>query len=614
MSTKTQVTYRFNSLDLDSHEFCMSMSVENWIPEKSVRVRLPAWIPGSYMIRDFARHLTRFRAYDGGREIGVRRVDKQTWAFVPSGVDWRVEYVVYAFDLSVRGAYLDRERAYFNGTCVFLSIDEHLDIAWRVEIPSTVAANDAAWRIHTSLPPQVVDPAGFGTYAGIGYQVLIDHPVEIGSAVIGSFDVAGRTHRIALSGAGRFDMERVVGDVQRVCAEHCAMFGDLPVMEYQFLCLATAEGYGGLEHASSASLMCRRADLPVPGVEKADKGYREFLGLCSHEYFHLWNVKRICPAALTTADLSAETYTELLWAFEGITSYYDDLALVRSGVVSRADYLGMLAGTVTRVLRAPGRLRQSVAESSFYAWTKFYKQDENAPNAIVSYYAKGGLIAFGLDVTLRLRSHDRVTLDDLMRLLWKEFGITGIGVPENGIEGAVARLLGEDLDDFFDRYVYGTDELPLDQWFAAVGVGMRTRAARNPEDLGGYQKALIEEMPCAGLGAKFDGSPAGLRLTTVLLGSPAAAAGLAPGDLLVALDGERVTTGNLADLMVRAMGESVRLHYFRRDRMCTGNLKVRQAPADTCELWLLDDHDMDGAVSARRRAWLASCVAAAPSV
>jgi predicted metalloprotease with PDZ domain len=374
------------------------------------------------------------------------------------------------------------------------------------------------------------------------------------------------------------------------------MFGELPVDKYIFLTLATPDGYGGLEHRDSTSLICKRSDLPSPGVAKPDKGYRRYLGLCSHEYFHLWNVKRIRPARLAEADLSAEAYTELLWAFEGITSYYDELALARSGALTAEDYLDLFATTVTRVQRNPGRARQSVAASSFDAWTKFYKQDENAPNAIVSYYTKGALVAFGLDMTLREASADRISLDDLMRRLWQRYGMSGRGVPERGIEQEAASLLGAPL------------ELPLQAWFESVGIGQCLRPANNGEDLGGYRTVVKPDqnpVPPA-LGVRFEEQPAGLRLLQVIAGGPAQFAGLAPGDLLVALDGERLTAANLGGLLQRMNGEPADMHYFRRDRLAVTRLPTPAAPADTCDLWLLPAEELDSTVLARRAAWLRS--------
>lgn len=595
--------YELRDCDLYTHEFVIRMTVSG-LPPGEVRLNLPAWIPGSYMIRDFARNITEIAATDGCGPLELVKLDKQTWAASLRQSELIVEYRVYAFDLSVRSAYLDHTRAYFNGTSLFLSVEGQLHSPWELNIERPAAEAAGRWRLATSMQVRDVDSEGFGVYEGEGYERLIDSPVEMACLERGRFMVGDVPHEFAVTDGGRFDMKRLCADMARVCAEHVDMFGELPVDRYLFLTLAVAEGYGGLEHRDSTSLICKRSDLPVPRRSRVDKGYRQFLALCSHEYFHLWNVKRICPAQLQASDLSREAYTRLLWAFEGITSYYDELALVRSNVLSTEEYLDMFATTATRVLRMPGRLRQSVAESSFDAWTKFYKQDENAPNAIVSYYAKGALIAFGLDVTLRERSSGAVTLDDLMRLLWKRFGKTGAGVPEGGIEREAASLLGESLDDFFTHYVYGTAELPLEAWFRTLGIGYRARAAANTDDLGGFRTPLESGDVAPALGAKFEVQPVGLRLTQVLAGGAAQAAGLAPGDLLLALDAERVTAANLGDLLRRADGQTVRAHYFRRDRLTESLLPIREASDDTCDLWLLPEDVVGERVLARRTAWL----------
>ncbi len=304
--------------------------------------------------------------------------------------------------------------------------------------------------------------------------------------------------------------------------------------------------------------------------------------------------------------LSSEVYTELLWAFEGITSYYDDLGLARSAVISAEDYLDTFATTVTRVMRGSGRTRQSIAESSFDAWTKFYKQDENAPNAIVSYYAKGALVAFGLDVTLRVRSAGRVSLDDLMRRLWQRYGKTATGVPERAIETEVADLLGQPVDRFFEQFVYGTDELPLREWFDSLGIGFRLRAADGADDNGGYRLDAPINGAAPALGARFDAQPDGLRLTTVMEGAAAQRAGLSPGDVLLALDGEKLTAANLAGLLQRAGGAPLELHYFRRGQLANTSLPCVDAAADTCDLWIPADTAIAPEVVNRREAWLAS--------
>ena len=604
MSTRT---YEIRALDFLAHEFVLRLRLaETGLSGR--HLTLPAWIPGSYMIRDFARNITAIGAHDANGAVALSKIDKQTWRIGDCGAEVVIDYRVYAFDLSVRGAYLDHTRAYFNGTCLFLALDGDQDAPWKLTLRPPVEGSAEGWQVATALPARDTDERGFGLYAGERYADLIDCPVEIGVFQRAEFAVGAVPHHFVVSEGGRFDIERICRDIAPICREHVAMFGELPVDRYTFLTLATPDGYGGLEHRDSTSLMCKRSDLPSPGVAKPDKGYRRYLGLCSHEYFHLWNVKRIRPARLAEADLSAEAYTELLWAFEGITSYYDELALARSGVLTAEDYLDLFATTVTRVLRNPGRARQSVAASSFDAWTKFYKQDENAPNAIVSYYTKGALVAFGLDMTLREASADRISLDDLMRRLWQRYGTSGRGVPERGIEQEAAALLDAPLDDFFQQYIYGTDELPLQAWFETVGIGQCLRPAKHDEDLGGYRadaKPGQHSLPPS-LGARFEAQPTSLQLSHVIAGGAAQLAGLAPGDLLVALDGERLTAANLDGLLQRLDGEPADVHYFRRDRLAVTRLATQAAPADTCDLWLLAADELDSTVLARRAAWLRS--------
>ena len=314
------------------------------------------------------------------------------------------------------------------------------------------------------------------------------------------------------------------------------------------------------------------------------------------------------PASFMGAALREETHTELLWAFEGITSYYDDLALARSGVVTPGSYLELLAATVSRVLRTAGRLRQSVAESSFDAWTKFYKQDENAPNAIVSYYAKGALVAFGLDVIIRERSGDRFSLDDLMRVLWSRYGKTGVGIAERGIENEVASLVGSSCDDFFDRFVYGVDELPLGEWCSAMGLGFRMRRAKGPDDMGGSNEDAPAVAPTFTIGARFESLDVGIKLTQVFEGGAAQRAGMSPGDVVVAIGLERVSGANLTELLGRATAETVPVHFFRRDMLTAADLPIVQSAEDTCDLWLLAQESLSGPVAGRRASWLRSAV------
>lgn len=604
------IRYEILRLDTDRHEFHVRMSIP-YEGDRTIRLCMPAWIPGSYMVRDFARNITSISAYDQvGGVLGLVRHDKQTWIVDSGESDVRVDYTVYAFDVSVRTAYLDRKRAFFNGSSLFLYVYGHSAANWSLVLPRPDSPEALNWTVATTLPEKTVDESGFGLYTGKGYSTLIDHPVEISDLAGLEFSVADVMHRMVVTDAPLFDRERVASDLARICPEHVALFGDLPVDRYLFQVLATGDGYGGLEHRDSTSLVCKRSDLPRAGLKEANKAYRQFLGLCSHEYFHLWNVKRITPSRLAESNLSEEAYTELLWAFEGITSYYDDLALVRSGVITQSAYLELLANMMTRVMRTPGRLRQSVAESSFYAWTKFYKQDENAPNAIVSYYAKGALVAFGLDATIRLRSADRYSLDDLMRLLWVEHGKAGKGVDERSIETALEALVGHSFEEFFARYIYGVDELPLADWCSVFGLGFRLRPSTGDDDMGGCKIELPVGEFGPVLGAKLEDHSTGCRIVQVLEGSAAQRGGLSPGDVLLAIFGLRANAGNVNELMRATDETKVSVSFFRRDRLLQSTLPLLNPVDDTCDLWQLADDELAGDVLVRRNAWMRSLCAA----
>ncbi|MEN8213324.1 MAG: PDZ domain-containing protein [Pseudomonadota bacterium] len=573
---------------------------------EGLTLRMPAWIPGSYMIRDFSRNIVEMRASGAeGQQLPIVKIDKQSWHIALADEQIRVDYVIYANDLSVRSAYVDNTRVFFNGTSLFLSVDGYQDACHQVTLQRPDAETCANWQVATAMPVVDVDKSGFGRYEAEDYQHLIDCPVEIGDLATAEFDVQGIQHRIAIYGRQQCDFERLCKDLGKICSCHAELFGELPLQHYLFLVTAVGEGYGGLEHRDSTSLICARDDLPVAHEKEMTDDYRRFLGLCSHEYFHLWNVKRIQPLKLKESRLEREAHTTLLWAFEGITSYYDDLALLRSGIIPLKSWLELIAQTVTRVMRTRGRLRQSVADSSFDAWTKFYKQDENAANAIVSYYAKGALIAFGLDMTLRQRSDDRVTLDDLMRLLWRRHGKTGIGVAEDDVCHLAEELLGESLAAFFDSYVDGVDELPLDEWFAQIGIGYRLRPAAESKDTG----KVYDSKPDAAnavpvLGGRTAKHQAGVELLSVTDGGAARKSGLIAGDVIIALDGLKVTPLSLEKRIARLpLHAAVTLHAFRRDELMEFSYVSQLAAPDTCDLWLIDDSP-DSSSQRRRLKWL----------
>jgi predicted metalloprotease with PDZ domain len=594
------VEYSIIPADPAAHLFQVSCRITHPDPAGQV-VSLPAWIPGSYLIRDFARNITSIRAVSNGKPLQLRKLDKDSWRCPPGAVEILIEYRVYAWDLSVRTAYLDTRRAYFNGSSVFLRVHGHEGRSCAVTIAPPPGVG--GWKLATAMTRAEVDGNGFGKYTAADYDELIDHPVEIGAFAGTAFEACGVRHEVALSGAQRCDLERLGSDLKRLCEYQIRFFGEpAPMARYVFLIMALGEGYGGLEHRASCSLICNRDKLPLPGKTEIDNGYREFLGLCSHEYFHLWNVKRIKPAAFTPYDLQRENYTELLWAFEGITSYYDDLMLLRSGLITADNYLELLGRAITRVYRSKGRLNQTLVDSSFYAWTKFYKPDENSPNAIVSYYAKGALVALCLDMKLRALSAGRKSLDDVMRLLWRRHG-AGTGVPEAGIEAAVSEIAGEDLSPLFDRLLRSTEELSLSEFFITVGIECCFRAPERQQDQGGQPGRNANAETRGDLGVLFRSSGQHPELQTVFTGGAAHQAGLSAGDVLLALDGIRLTASEMENALQRYRpGDQIQVHAFRRDELMNFSVRLQAPEKNIC--YLRFDSRADAAQLQHRKAWL----------
>ncbi|WP_303786467.1 M61 family metallopeptidase [Azovibrio restrictus] len=583
------VVYQLCPAAPEAHLFEVSCRVETPDPAGQM-FTLPVWIPGSYMIREFARHIVDIRAEAAGQPLALEKLDKARWRVAPTRAPVTVHYRVYAWDLSVRTAHLDTTHAFCNGTSVFLRPEGLAHLPCRVDIQPPPGSAYADWQLATSLPRDGAAPWGFGAHAAANYEDLIDHPLEMGTFTRVDFPVRGIPHHLIVTGQPHFHQERLVRDLQAICAWQMELFGAPELEEpYLFLVMAVGSGYGGLEHRNSTALICDRTDLPPPGLADAasPEGYVRFLGLCSHEYFHRWNVKRIRPAAFLNQDLSGESYTRLLWLFEGFTSYYDDLCLVRAGVIPEATYLDLLGKTISQVYKAPGHRVQSLEDSSFDAWIKYYRQDENTPNAVVSYYAKGALVALCLDLALRRRSGGAVSLDTLMVQLWRDLGMTGRGLEEDEIFERVAALGGKALGRWLKTAVSGTEELPLARELGANGVRLDWKAD--------------SELPW--LGARLAGEGSEAKLSHVLSGSPAEQAGLAAGDLLVALNGLRVTRQNLDTLLGSlSVDVPVACHYFRHDRLGQTRLTLAPAPRQTASL-----QPRPGAVAReRRRAWLGS--------
>ena len=570
------IDYLIEVADVHAHLYRVTLKVAR--PQALQRVSLPVWIPGSYMVREFSRHLSGLRARQGTRSCTVEQLDKCSWQVQCAGAaTLTLVYEAYAFDTSVRAAFLDDRRGFFNGTSLCLRVEG------RDAEPQClrIGALPAGWQVATAMPAT----ARRHEYLCADYDELVDHPVELGRFWRGEFRVRGVPHEFIVSGAWPgFDGPRLLADARRICEAQIGFWhgrGKPPMKRYVFLLNAVDEGYGGLEHRASTALISSRRQLPRVGVSETSDGYVTLLGLISHEYFHTWNVKRLKPRDFERIDYGRENYTRLLWFFEGFTSYYDDLLLLRAGLIDAPRYLRLLSKTLNGVRATPGRQLQSVAEASFDAWVKYYRSDENTPNATVSYYAKGSLVALALDLSLRAGSGN---LDQVMRRLWSR--TAGGPVAEADIADALQQVAGRSLAAELAAWVHGRDELPLPSLLARAGVSLQPEAA----DL------------AAELGLRLsEGALSGVHVKSVHRGSIAERAGLSAGDELLAVDGWRVRRLEDARAWMRA-GQSLELSFVRDQRLRSARLQAPAASAAGVMLKL--DDKPSPAAQALRREWL----------
>ncbi|MCX7249061.1 MAG: peptidase M61 [Burkholderiales bacterium] len=523
------IAYELRVADLHAHLFQVSLTIQR--PAALQQLSLPVWIPGSYLVREFSKNLQQLQARQGSKLLPITQLDKCSWQVqCTEGKPLVLNYLVYAFDSSVRTAWLDSTRGFFNGTSVFLRVVGQEDLAHSLTLLAEKKLPD--WHAATGLAPEKINSRGFGSYLAADYDELVDSPVELGVFWSGSFVACGVPHRFVVSGAPPgFDGKRLLADTQKICeAEirfwHGAKAGSksankAPHQNYLFMLNAVDEGYGGLEHRNSTALICKRKDLPRmkpqngPADKKALEGYTTLLGLISHEYFHTWNVKRLRPAEFSRLDYANENYTELLWFFEGFTSYYDDLLLRRAALIDQATYLALLGKTINQVLQTPGREIQSVAQASFDAWVKYYRQDENTANATISYYTKGSLVALCLDLTLRQQA--KSSLDAVMRGLWQR--CRGGPMTEADLLGVLEHLSGRSFQKEIALWVHSSAELPLQTLLERQGVLVQQESADLAQRLG----LRVSE-------------GTSIQVKSVLRGSAAEQAGFAAGDEWLALE------------------------------------------------------------------------------
>ena len=562
-----EIQYTVWPADLHSHRFLVKLHIANPDPDGQV-LEMPAWIPGSYLIRDFSKQIESIEAHTAGanrKKLSLERINNDQWR-LPKGSDAvNVLITVYAFDSSVRAAYLDSERAFFNASSLCLAVKGQEQLPCSLAIVAPEAASVDHWSVQTSMRAVKTDAQGFGFYLAQNYDDLLDHPVAMGEFQLLSWTSQGVPHRMAIQGCTHpIDTSRLADDLKAICTSTILLFEPktkrAPFNGYLFLVNAVLNGYGGLEHRNSTALLCRRDQIPQEKVLYEENAYREFLGLCSHEYFHAWLVKRIQPQAFRPYQLDRRNHTRLLWLFEGFTSYYDDLQLFRSKRIDLQTYLKLVSDNWNGILRGPGRQKQSLADSSFDAWTKYYQADENTPNAVVSYYGKGALLALGLDLQIRAFSKNKKSLDDLMRLIWQKHGITAEGIAEDGLDDLVILLLGKEFtktwNEIKSKYIFGTEDIPIQKWISSKLISIKAKP-----------QSKLEKLKLQ-FGMRHAESSGWLKVTHVLDGGLAQAAGLAAGDLLASINGQRITNtrwdkvlGGLSE------GESMSICFYRDDLM-----------------------------------------------
>lgn len=602
MSTQP-IAYRIDLSEATSHRFLVSLQFTP--ADTSTTLSLPVWIPGSYLVREFARHLNKLQASQTGRACNITQVDKATWTVAcQPGKTVTVQYEVYAFDTSVRAAYLDANRGFINNTSLCLRVhgqemqSHHLHIE---QLPKD-------WDVATAMRPlpaarKLGKPSkSTRSFQADSYDELLDHPLELGTFWRRQFIARGVPHEFVVAGAApSADLERLVRDTQRICITEIDFWHGRkkPAFDrYVFMLNVVDDGYGGLEHRNSTALICSRRDLPRLDQKESSDGYVTLLGLISHEYFHTWNVKRLKPREFAPYDYSQENYTRMLWFFEGFTSYFDDAVLLRAGLINAQTYLKLVNKTLNQVLATPGRHMQSVAQASFDAWLRLYRPDENTANTTVSYYSKGALVALALDLSLRTlnntnSSASKASLAGVMRRLWAlqrpiEEADVAQALQDEAGGPPVGHADHADWQSLLTHWVHGTDDMPLQSLLQQMGV----------------QWELAQASLSQRLGVRLKETPQGLQVSAVMRGSPAEAAGLAAGDELLALDGWRLKRPD--DWQTLMGTPSLKPLLVSRDqRILSLSLPILdKAPTAWCHLVNLSMPKATGPSLKRRKGWL----------
>ena len=560
-----------------THYFEVEMKISGLKALKS-ELKMASWTPGSYLIREYARNVEQLKVESpDGKSVPFRKTAKNIWEISSGGFpEIRVTYLLYANEMAVRNCYLDEEQAYLNAASVFLYLKgaEQQPATLRIETPAEFS------RIVTALKPS--------GNSGKEFQIenldeLIDSPILCGNPLMVEFSAAGVKHRAAFQGAANVNPERIKADFTRIAETEKEVFGHHPCSDYTFIVHHLAQGGGGLEHSHSTSL------LTSSNTYDNEASYSGFLGLVAHEYFHLWNAKRLRPHPLGPFDYDQENYTTMLWFVEGLTSYYDDFILYRSGLTKKERFLEVVGSNLSRTESVPGMYVQSLAEASLDAWIKYYRPNENSSNSQADYYTKGAAIGTLLDLWIIRESGGKKNLDDLMRSMYGEYYLKkNQAYTEEDLKKELGKWLGKKADVFLNKYIYGLERPDWEKEFSDFGIKL---ADRNAE-----QKAKT-------LGLRLGGSGGRISVQGIPSNGPAWNSGLHVGDEVLAIGDRRIESADLGPLIAAmAPGEKVNLLYSRGGLISVAEIRVQAEPGKSFRLDWMDKVNQDQ--EKLRKAWL----------
>jgi predicted metalloprotease with PDZ domain len=558
--TDVQIHYQVAMPHPETHLFEVTLTVTGWQSDR-LDLKMPVWTPGSYLVREYARHLQNFITH-ADRPLVWRKCSKNHWQIETEGLsEITVSYRIFANELTVRTNHLDQTHGFFNGAALFFFLpgfEQH-------PVQVTIVPAQPHWRVSTPLPhlPER------NTFIAKDFDTLVDSPFEIGTHPIYEFEAAGKPHQLAIWGRSNLEVERMIADTQKIIQVEADLFGGLPYDRYLFLLHLAGQGYGGLEHKNACTLLYSRLGF------RADDRYNTFMQLVAHEFFHLWNVKRLRPKELEVFDYEAENYTPSLWFSEGTTSYYDVTFPFRAGIYNAKTFLKLLGKEISQFLMIPGRRVQSLSESSFDAWIKLYRRDANSNNSQISYYLKGEMVSLLLDLLIRAKHSNRRSLDDVLRSLWQQFGQPEVGFTPEELEQTIAAVAEVDLSNFFRRYLHTSQDLPFNDYLEPFGLEVQ------PES--------TEQLPpYLGLLAKSENGREMVKF--VEWGSPAQQAGIDPEDELLALDGLRLKAEQIGDrLKDYQPGDRISLTLFHQDELRTCEVTLSEPRPTAYHLVILDN-------------------------